>query len=87
MTIHITLTSKNIVNLFAGLAADAQKEGAVVLNPTTDTVTYDDGTTEEVNGFDVEVPYLDEEFNLALLGKKGKWYDHKVKVSELEAVE
>ena len=87
MTIHITLTSKNIVNLFVGLATDAQKDGAVVLNPTTDTVTYDDGTTEEVNGFDVEVPYLDEEFNLALLGKKGKWYDHKVKVSELEAVE
>ena len=87
MTIHITLTSKNIVNLYLGLAEDAQKEGADIYNPTSDTVEYSDGTTEEVNGFDVEVPYLDEEFDLALLGKKGKWYDHKVKVSGLEAVE
>ena len=47
---------------------------------------YDDGTTEEVNGFDVEVPALDEEFDLALIGTKGKWYDHKVKVSNPEAV-
>ena len=46
-----------------------------------DTVTYSDGTTEEVNGFDVPVPALDEEFDLALIGTKGKWYDHKVSVS------
>jgi hypothetical protein len=27
------------------------------------------------------VPSIGEEFNCALLGKKGKWYDHKVMVS------
>ena len=68
MTIHITLPSKNTVNLFMGSAEDAQKDGAQLLQPTTDTVTYDDGTTEEVNGFDIPVPYLDEEFDVALKG-------------------
>ncbi len=81
MTIHISLTSKNILELYPGLASDAEKSGDKTLKPTNDTVTYSDGTTEEVNGFDVPVPYLDKEFDLALLGKKGKWYDHKVKVS------
>ena len=84
MNIHITLPSKNIVNLFMGSAEDAQKDGAELLQPTTDTVTYDDGTTEEVNGFDVPVPYLDEEFDVALVGTKGKWYDHKVVVSDVQ---
>lgn len=81
MTIHISLTSKNILNLYPGLAEDAQKEGAELLMPTEDTVTYSDGTTETVHGFDVPVPALDEEFDLALIGKKGKWYDHRVSVS------
>ena len=57
------------------------KDGAKLLEPTTDTVTYSDGTSEEVYGFDVPVPALDEEFDLAILGTKGKWYDHKVSVS------
>ena len=70
MTIHVSLASKNIVNLYPGLAEDAQKEGAEVLEPTTDSVTYSDGITEEVYGFDVPVPALDEEFDLALLGTK-----------------
>ncbi len=81
MTIHISLTSQNILNLYPGLAEDAQEEGATLLQPTLDTVTYSDGTTEEVNGFDVPVPYLNDEFDLALIGSKGKWYDHKVSVS------
>ena len=81
MVIHISLTSKNIVNLYPGLADDAQKEGAELLEPTVDTVTYSDGLSEEVNGFDVPVPVLDEEFDLALIGKKGIWYDHKVSVT------
>ena len=81
MTIHISLASKNIVNLYPGFAEDAQKEGAQILEPTVDTVTYSDGITEEVYGFDVPVPSLDQEFDLALLGKKGTWYDHKVSVS------
>ena len=79
-TIHISLVGKSILNLFLGLAEDAQKDGAKLLEPTTDSVTYDDGTTEEVYGFDVPVPVIGEEFDLALIGKKGKWYDHKVVV-------
>ena len=81
MTIHVSLVSKNIVNLFEGTAEDAQKDGAKLLEPTTDTVKYSDGTSEEVNGFDVPVPALDKEFDLALIGTKGKWYDHRVSVS------
>ena len=81
MSIHISLTSKNIVNLFVGKAADAKKDGAELLQPTTDTVTYDDGTTEEVNGFDVPVKALNKDFDLALIGTKGKWYDHTVSVT------
>ena len=84
MTIHISLSSENIVNLFPGLADDAQKDGAELLQPTKDEVKYDDGTTETVNGFDVPVPYLDKEFDLALIGTKGKWYDHKVIVASPE---
>lgn len=87
MTIHISLGSKNIVNLYPGLAEDARKEGAELLEPTVDSVTYSDGFTEEVYGFDVPVPVLDEEFDLALIGKKGKWYDHKVRVSDPVRVE
>ena len=83
MTIHISLTSKNIVNLYPGLAADAQKDDAWLLEPTVDTVTYEDGMSEEVNGFDVPVPALDEEFDLALIGTKGTWYDHKVSVTDV----
>ena len=82
MTIHISLGSKKILNLYPGLAEDAAKEGAVLLEPTTDTVTYSDGMTEEVYGFDVPVPAIGEEFDLALIGTKGKWYDHKVVVSD-----
>lgn len=82
MTIHISLGSKKILNLYPGLAEDAAKDGAVLLQPTTDTVTYSDGMTEEVYGFDVPVPAIGEEFDLALIGTKGKWYDHKVKVSD-----
>ena len=87
MTIHISLASKNIVNLYPGLAEDAQKKGAEILEPTVDTVTYSDGITEEVYGFDVPVPSLDEEFDLALVGTKGTWYDHKVSVSNPVAEE
>lgn len=87
MVIHISLTSKNILNLYPGLAEDAKKEGAELLQPTADTVTYSDGMTEEVNGFDVPVPALDEEFDLALIGTKGTWYDHKVSVTNPVPVE
>ncbi len=82
MTIHISLGSKKIVNLYPGLAEDAAKDGAALLMPTEDTVMYSDGMTEEVYGFDVPVPVLGTEFDLALIGTKGKWYDHKVSVTE-----
>ncbi|MBQ8116986.1 MAG: sirohydrochlorin cobaltochelatase [Lachnospiraceae bacterium] len=82
MTIHVTLSSKKILNLYAGLAADAQKSGAVLLQPTTDTVKYSDGLTDEAYGFDIPVPAIGKEFDVALVGEKGTWYDHKVSVSE-----
>ena len=84
MTIHIRLVSKKIINLFVGTAADAAKDGAKLLQPTNDTVKYSDGTTEEVYGFDVPVEALDKEFDLAILGTKGTWYDHKVSVSDAQ---
>ena len=84
MTLHISLVSKNIVNLFPGLAEDAQKDDAELLQPTKDTVTYKDGLSDEVNGFDVPVEALDQDFDLAIIGTKGKWYDHIVSVSNPE---
>ena len=87
MTIHVSLVSKNIVNLFFGLAEDAQKDGAVLLEPTEDEIAYSDGTTGVVYGFDIPVPVIGEEYDVALLGKKGKWYDHKVMVSDPEPIE
>ena len=82
MTIHVTLLSKKILNLFPGTAEEAAKDGAVLLEPTVDEVTYSDGTTEEVYGFDIPVPVIGEEFDCALVGEKGKWYDHKVSVTD-----
>ena len=82
MTIHVSLASKKIVNLYPGKAEEAKADGAVLLQPTTDQVTYSDGMTEEVYGFDIPVPAIGEEFDCALIGEKGKWYDHKVMVSD-----
>ncbi len=87
MTIHVRLASKKIVNVYAGLAKDAETDAANVIQPTTDTVTYSDGDTKEVYGFDIPVPALDEEFDVAILGEKGTWYDHKVSVSNPVAIE
>ena len=79
-TLHVSLQSTKILNLFPGTAAQAQEEGAVWLEHTLDTVTYSDGFSEEVFGFDVPVASIGEEFDLALIGKKGVWYDHVVSV-------
>ena len=87
MTIHVTLVSRNILNLFPGLAEDAQKDGAVLLEPTEETVNYPDGTTGTAYAFDIPVPAIGEEFDCALIGKKGKWYDHKVMVTDPVAAE
>ena len=80
MTFHVSLSSKKIVNLYVGMAADADANKADWLLPTTDTVTYSDGTSEEVYGYDIPVAAVDQDFQLALLGTKGKWYDHTVSI-------
>ena len=79
-TLHVSLQSKKIVNLYVGTAESAQQSGAVWLEPTVDTVTYSDGLSEEVFGFDIPVVSVGQEFDLAIIGTKGVWYDHKVSV-------
>lgn len=81
MTVHISLASKKIVNLFAGFAENAQKDGAALIEPTTDKVTYEDGYETEVYGFDIPVPALDAEIPVAIIGTHGNWYDHTITVS------
>lgn len=88
MTIHVALVSKQIVNLFNGLAEDAEElDEEELIQPSKDEITYSDGYTEKVHGFNVFVPQLNEEFDLALIGKKQKWYDHKVSVSDPQPIE
>ena len=84
MTFHVSLASKKIVNLYVGMAADAEANKTDWLLPTTDTVTYSDGTSEEVYGYDIPVTAVDEDFQLAILGTKGKWYDHTVSIRNAE---
>lgn len=84
MTLHVSLASKNIVNLYVGTAEDAASHEADWLQPTTDVVNYSDGTSDEVYGFDIPVEALDTDFSVAILGKKGKWYDHTVSVRNAE---
>jgi len=84
MTIHIRLPGKKILNLYPGMAADAPADEASWLKPVEETVTYSDGSSEKVFAFDVPVKKLDSDFDLALIGKKGAWYDHKVSVSIIE---
>lgn len=84
MIFHVSLVSKKIVNLYPGAAADAEANKTDWLLPTTDTVTYSDGTSEEVYGFDIPIAALDEDFSLAILGSKGSWYDHTVSVCNAE---
>ena len=84
MTMHVSLQSQKIVNLYPGTAADAPAHEADWLQPTLDTVTYSDGTTDEVYGYDIPVEAVDTDFSLAILGTKGTWYDHTVSVSDAE---
>lgn len=81
MTIHVTMPSKQILSLFCGKADAAKAPGAILIEHTVDSVTHPDGFVEKAHGFDIPMPYLDKEFDCALVGKKGKWYDHKVSVS------
>lgn len=85
MTIHAPLASDGIINLYLGKAEDAEKDGATLIDRTLEKVDFGDGTEpEEVSAFDIPVPVLDEPFDLAILGTKGKWYDHVVSVSDVE---
>lgn len=83
-TFHVSLVSKRVVNLYLGTVDTALEDEENWLIPTTDEVTYSDGMTDEVYGFDIPVPAINEEFDLALLGEKGKWYDHKVSIDNPE---
>ena len=84
MTFHVSLQSQKIVNLYPGMAADAPAHENDWLQPTVDTVTYSDGTSDEVYGFDIPVTAVDTDFQLAILGTKGTWYDHTVSISDAE---
>ena len=67
------------MNLYPGNYRDAQKSGAKLLEPTKDTVTYSDAKQlEEVLWIRYSVEATDQEFDLAIIGTKGVWYDHKV---------
>ena len=76
MTFHVSLQSQKIINLYPGMAADAPAHESDWLQPTVDTVTY--------SGFDIPVAAVDADFQLAILGTKGTWYDHTVSVSDAE---
>lgn len=76
MTIKVNLASKNIVKLYAGKADKAEDDKANQIEPIDSTVTYSDGTKEDVYAFEIPVPSLEDDFDVAILGTKGKWYDH-----------
>ncbi len=84
INLHVTLSGKRILNLYRGKAEKAKSDEKNWLKPTIDVVQYSDGTSEEVFGFDIPVESSSQEFDLALIGKKGKWYDHKVKITPVE---
>ena len=80
MTIKVNLMSKNIINLYLGKADKAENDKENWINPKEAEVTYPDGTKETVYSFEIPVPALDKDFDVAILGTKGKWYDHVCKV-------
>ena len=82
MTLHITLASKSIVNVFYGTSEEAQAEGAKLIDPTIDMVTYDDGITDEAYGFDIPVPAIGEPYDVSIIGTHGNWYTHPVTVTD-----
>ena len=84
MTFHVSLQSQKLVNLYLGMAAAATNHESDWLQPTVDTVTYSDGTSDEVYGFDIPVQAVDTDFQLAILGTKGTWYDHTVSVADAQ---
>jgi len=86
MSLHISLAAKGILALYLGTKEQAKNDKEHCLNPTNDTVIFEDGTEEEVFGFDIPINAINEEFNVAIVGKKGKWNDHKAIVSDVQFV-
>ncbi|MFR7743934.1 MAG: hypothetical protein ACLU3I_12065 [Acutalibacteraceae bacterium] len=64
-----------------------KRKGPSCSSPPPTPLPIPTASSDEVFGFDIPVPTLDEEFDLALIGKKGTWYDHKVSVSNPVPVE
>ncbi len=87
MTIHVSLSGSGILKVYPGTADEAKADEANALDYTEDEVTYTDGTSETVHGFDIPVPYIDEEYTVSIIGSKGVWYDHVVSVSDPVAAE
>ena len=88
MTIHVSLASTSILNLFPGTAEDARRRKVrSCFSPPPTPLPIPTASRRRSIGFDIPVPALDEEFDLALIGKKGTWYDHKVSVSNPVPVE
>lgn len=85
-TVHLLMPSKNVLNLYLGLVEDVEANEDKWIQPCTEEVTYEDGLTDEVYAYDVPVSVIGEEFDLALIGKKKVWYDHKVSVSNPQPV-
>ena len=82
MTVHVSLQSKKIVNLFYGDKETAQAASEDEMLPrTVDEIDYGDGYVDEVYGFDIPVPYLDKPFVVSLIGTHDNWYQHEVTVS------
>ena len=86
MTFHVSLASTHIVNLYLGKASDAADHEADWLQPTTDTVTYSDGTSEEVYGFDIPVTAVDTDFDLDVVTAVRILWDLKGEAFERHAV-
>ena len=81
MTVHISLASKKIVNVYPGSKDEAKAEGAELIEPTKDGIRYEDGIVEEVYGFDIPVPVLDEPITVSIIGTHDNWYEHTITVS------
>lgn len=85
--LFITLPSKNIVNMYMGTAEEAEaaeEKGEALIEPVAATVTYDDGTSEEVYGFEFPIDKLGEPITVAIIGTKDNWYTHEIIVSNPE---
>lgn len=83
MTLHISLVSKKIVNVFPGTKDEAEAAAdSDLIGPTTDSIKYDDGIVEDVYGFDIPVPVLGEPFPVSVIGTKDNWYEHEMTVTD-----